>query len=108
MMGKAGLDPLDEDGYASMCQALGSETSGLDLKAFIAFILKTTREQGEQAMYPILEKWGYDASLYSFEERPFILTIHTETQGMQLTMKDALNSGISNEITAMLIGSRGE
>jgi hypothetical protein len=33
-------------------------------------------------MYPILEKWGYDASLYSFEERPFILTIHTETQGL--------------------------
>jgi hypothetical protein len=79
MMEKAGLEVMPEEGFANMCQELGSETSGLDIKAFIGFILRLTMQLTEERMYPVLRSWGYDESLYSFEERPFILTVHSET-----------------------------
>jgi len=70
-------------------------------------MLKLTMDD-EEAMYGYLKAWGYDESLYSFDERVFILTCHSENPGLKLTMRDALKSGISNEISGLLIGSRGQ
>ena len=109
MMGKAGLDQFEPDVYERMAEEFGSAdpSNGLDKESFIRYMLKLCISD-EEAMYGHLKSWGYDESLYSFDERVFILTCHSENPGLKLTMRDALKSGISNEISGLLIGSRGQ
>lgn len=109
MLKKSGLEELSEQEYADLCKEHGSESDkgGFDQTSFVRYMLAKAIDD-EEGMYSLLNSWGYDESLYSFEERVFILTVHSETPGMKLTMRDSLNSGISNEISGLLIGSRGQ
>lgn len=109
MLRKAGMDELSEEEYEQLTMKYGTECpkNGFDKVSFIHYMLGKALED-EEGMYGLLKLWGYDESLYSFDERVFILTVHSETPGLKLTMRDSLNSGISNEISGLLIGSRGQ
>jgi len=98
---------ISEDEFNNFLKKWGKTDNEMDKEAFVGWMLDAIKLHGQDKIYEWLEKWGYDRNLYSFRERVFVLTCHSEANDLNMNMRNMLGSSLGSKVDDMLLESRG-